>query len=77
MDRRGFIKGAAAAATVVAAMRGEAGSFTVPKGKKIRSALLHLGMNMWGGYRAPGEAVDKAVDILTRTGLLQETPEDE
>ena len=59
MTRRDFVKGAAAAAVGVAARRGEASSFTVPKGEKIRSALLHLGMNMWGGYRAPGEAVDK------------------
>ena len=59
IDRRDFLKGAAAAAAGVAVMRGEASSFTVPKGEKIRSALLHLGMNMWGGYRAPGEAADK------------------
>ena len=53
VNRRDFVKGAAAAAAGVAAMRGVASSFTVPKGEKIRSALLHLGMNMWGGYRAP------------------------
>ena len=52
MNRRDFIKCAVAAAGV-AAMHGEARSFTVPKGEKIRSALLHLGMNMWCDWENP------------------------
>ena len=27
-------------------------------GPMLRGALLHLGMNMWGDYRAPGEPID-------------------
>ena len=60
--RRGeFLKGAAATAAVAGAGMCKAQTatkFTVPKGVKMRSALLHLGMSMWGGYLAPGEKRD-------------------
>ena len=36
-----------------------AAKFTVPEGVKMRSALLHLGMSMWGGYLCPGEMRDR------------------
>ena len=51
MTRRNFI-GSAFAATV-------AGTFApaafAAKPEEIRAVLLHLGMNMWGDWRAPGE----------------------
>ena len=56
INRRQFALGSAALALSPTAFA--QGLFRVPDGVKYRSALLHLGMNMWGGYRAPGEPVD-------------------
>ena len=60
MNRKEFIRGALATAAV--GMSGYAGAkavgVTPTADVKIRSALLHLGMNMWRGYRAPGEKID-------------------
>ena len=60
MNRKEFIRGALATAAV--GMSGCAGTkavgVTPTADVKIRSALLHLGMNMWRGYRAPDEKID-------------------
>ena len=60
MNRKEFIRGALATAAV--GMSGCAGTkavgVTPTADMKIRSALLHLGMNMWRGYRAPDEKID-------------------
>ena len=60
INRKEFIRGALATAAV--GMSGCAGAkavgVTPTADVKIRSALLHLGMNMWRGYRAPDEKID-------------------
>ena len=58
-------------------------SYDIPSVKRIKGSEQYIGILM--GHMTthevdvfvPGEAVDRAVDILTRTGFLQETPEDE
>lgn len=59
MNRGEFLRGACAAAAVGSSGRLPAEPArvgVVPAADvKIRSALLHLGMSMWGGYLAPGE----------------------
>ena len=58
-------------------------SYDIPSVKRIKGSGQYIGILM--GHMTtheidvfvPGEAVDKAVDILTRTGFLQEAPEDE
>ena len=49
MTRRQFIGSAA----VVAAVGGASGGRALPG--EIRGVLLHMGMNMWGEWLAPGE----------------------
>lgn len=62
IGRGDFIRGAVASATLGGAGFLSAGTKrvgVVPTADvKIRSALLHLGMSMWGNYRAPGEKSD-------------------
>ena len=58
-------------------------SYDIPSVKRIKGSGQYIGILM--GHMTTheidvfvlGEAVDRAVDILTSTGFLQETPEDE
>ena len=70
INRRQFALGSAALALSPTAFA--QGLFRVPDGVKYRSALLHLGMNMWGGYRAPGESVDPDLKYGKRRCLFDE-----
>ena len=62
IGRGDFIRGAVASATLGGAGFLSAGTKRVgivpTADVKIRSALLHLGMSMWGSYRAPDENTD-------------------
>ena len=57
--------------------------YGIPSVKRIRGSGQYIGILM--GHMTtheinifvPDEAVDKAVDILTETGFLEETPEEE
>ena len=49
MNRRDFIKSAAAASALISPPA------FAKKPEDIRAVLLHMGMNMWGEWIAPGE----------------------
>ena len=57
--------------------------YDIPSVKRIKGSGQYIGILM--GHMTtheinifvPDEAVDKAVDILTETGFLEETPEEE
>ena len=68
MTRRDFLKGAAATA---AAGLGPAAFAAKPD--QIRAVLLHLGMNMWGDWRAPGEEVCEGVRYARDHVFFDET----
>ena len=49
MNRRDFIKSAVAASALISPPA------FAKKPEDIRAVLLHMGMNMWGEWIAPGE----------------------
>ena len=58
IDRREFIGTTALAAAGASALAGGCATASGGGQAKLLGALLHLGMNMWGDYRAPSEAKD-------------------